>query len=126
MNTIECFRIEDRFGKLVKVGTVTSEENGKYSDSKLGGEDMLEDAIWNLCNWSCWGDYRTGNRNPTEIHHDDLIYERTSEDKGLMNSDLVIVDGEDVAVSLPVGWKMFYNVEEAVKYRLEYKIPLFY
>ena len=126
MNTIECFRIEDRFGKLVKIGTVTSEENGKYSNSKLGGEDMLEDAIWNLCNWSCWGDHRTGNRNPTEIHHDDLIYERTSEDKGFMNSDLVIVDGEDVAVSLPVGWKMFSNVEEAVKYRLEYEIPLFY
>ena len=123
---IQCFRIEDRFGKLVKVGTVTSEENGKYADSKLGGGDMLEDAIWNLCNWSCWGDHRTGNRNPTEIHHDDLVYLRTSEDKGSMNSDLVIVDGEDVMVSLPVGWKKFSNTDDAVKYRLEYEIPLFY
>jgi hypothetical protein len=58
--------------------------------------------------------------NPTTVRKDGLLYERTDKDRGIMNSDLVIVTEGTVVVALPVGWEKFTNVQDAVNYRLKY------
>lgn len=111
---IHCFRIEDSKGNLKRIGAV-------YGDIDCLDQSVA-DRIWDLCNWSCWHN----DRNPKKVSKDGLEYTRTEHDRGVMNSDLVLVTEGKVMVSLPVGWETFTNVQDAVEFRLNYEMPLFY
>jgi hypothetical protein len=125
MRQFECFRIEDAEGNLSRIGTVTVDPDGRYAGSELCDDSLVEEAIWDICNWWCWMD-TSEDQNPVAVRKDGLFYERTDKDRGIMNSDLVIVTEGTVVVALPVGWEKFTNVQYAVDYRLNYEIPLFY
>ena len=118
MRQCDCFRIEDEKGNLSRIGTVTVDQDGRYAGSELCDGSLIEEAIWDICNWWCWMDLES-DPNPATVRKDGLLYERTDKDRGIMNSDLVIVTEGTVVVALPVGWKKFTNVQDAVNYRLK-------
>jgi hypothetical protein len=119
MTQCDCFRIEDEKGNLSRIGTVTVDQDGRYAGSELCDGSLIEEAIWDICNWWCWMDLES-DQNPVSVRKDGLLYERTDKDRGIMNSDLVIVTEGTVVVALPVGWEKFTNVQDAVNYRLKY------
>ena len=112
---IVCFKIVNSVGDLDKIGTIT------------GADKLTEETaekIWDLCNWWCWLDAGyTEGPGPKEVVKDGLTYTRTDRDRGIMNSDLVLVSEDTVMVALPVGWEKFTDVKEAVEFRLN-TLPL--
>ncbi len=107
MNNIDCFRILDSKGNLSKIGTVSCNDDLN---------EVIAETIWDLCNWSCWLDDR--DSDPKEITKSGVKYTRTEKDRGIVNSELVLVTEGKVMVALPVGWETFTNVQDAVNFRI--------
>lgn len=96
---------------LTHIGTVT-------------GDNITPELVWHLTNWSCWLDDEERNRikfsvQTLPVHCDGCVYNRTHDDKGYTNHDIMFeLDGIWYTAEGD-GFAEFDTYEEAKQHLIE-------
>jgi len=100
---------DKRKNKIVCIGTVIVPKNKK---------DFIEDAIWNLFNWTCWWHHRKINIYLKGIRKGfrNRGYRcfPNSNARGYCNSDIFFKLEDKWMIAKSVGWNKADSYEEAV------------